>query len=340
MSIFLKNKLVEWHDPHQRDLPWKSTKDPYKIWLSEVILQQTRVDQGRPYYFRFISNYPDVRALAKAPLSEVLKLWEGLGYYARARNMHFAAIQVLSQFNGVFPTRYDDLLKIKGIGPYSAAAISSFAANEPQAVLDGNVYRVLSRFFNIDVPIDTKEGKVIFKNLAESCLDRENSAVYNQAIMDFGAILCTPKKPKCDECPLQGNCGAFFSKTINVLPVKSKKLLKRERFFLYLVSIKSGKIAIQKREGKDIWEELYEFPMVEFGNIAELLDSKYFRVNGQHYVYLKQSLTHQTINGYFVFISDFNDCHNKTKVKWVNSTEISKFAFPKIICEFLEGNYF
>lgn len=341
MSIFFKNTLLKWHDPLERDLPWKTTNDPYKIWLSEVILQQTRVDQGRPYYLKFVENYPNVKSFSEAPLSDVLRLWQGLGYYARARNMHLAAKQVIDQFNGVFPTFYNDLLKIKGVGPYTAAAISSFSINEPRAVLDGNVFRVLARFFNINVPIDTNEGKLIFFNLANECLEKSMPGKYNQAIMDFGALVCTPKNPNCMMCPLQNNCAAFFEKTISDLPVKSKKIIKKERFFLYQIVNRKGSVAIQKRVEKDIWQELYEFPVLEFNNQAELLKSPLIAKDCDNVISLKQTLTHQIIHGFFVFCgTKLQEDNNKGEVLWINSSELSKFAFPKIICQFLEGNYF
>jgi A/G-specific adenine glycosylase len=341
MSIFFKNTLLKWHDPLERDLPWKTTNDPYKIWLSEVILQQTRVDQGRPYYLKFVENYPNVKSLSVAPLSEVLRLWQGLGYYARARNMHLASKQVMNQFNGVFPSSYNDLLKIKGIGPYTAAAISSFSIKEPRAVIDGNVYRVLARFFNINVPIDTKEGKLIFNNLANDCLDRNQPDQYNQAIMDFGALVCTPKKPNCERCPLQNNCISFYEKTISELPIKSKKIIKRERFFLYQIVKREDYVAIQKRVEKDIWQELFEFPIIEFKSQTELFKSPLITKDSDKVVTLKQTLTHQIIHGFFVFCgTKLQEDDNKGEVLWINSSEISKFAFPKIICQFLEGNYF
>lgn len=340
MSIFLRKKLLEWYNPDERNLPWKKTKDPYKIWLSEIILQQTRVEQGRPYYLKFISKYPSIKSFAEAPLSEILKLWEGLGYYSRARNMHAAAQQVMETHNGQFPSSYDELIKLKGIGSYSAAAISSFAIDACHPVLDGNVFRVLSRFFNIDTPIDTSEGKKLFYQLAMDCIDQAQPAKYNQAIMDFGALICKPKNPNCAICPLQLNCSAFFNKTISNLPKKSKKLTKKNRYFMYFVVQKNEKIAIQKREEKDIWRELNEFPMLEFDSIDKLFENNFYKNNKNNIIELSQVLTHQIINAFFIYVDDLPQTNKSQKeIFWINSVEIRNFVFPKIICQFLDGNF-
>ncbi len=262
-------KLLNWASQNLRPMPWKGETDPYKIWLSEIILQQTRVEQGLPYYERFVQNYPTVTDLADAPADEVMRLWQGLGYYSRARNLQNAAQMIRDEFQGVFPVKYNDIRALKGVGDYTAAAIASFAYNLPFAVVDGNVYRVLARIFGVFTPIDTSKGKKEFAILAQNLLDKNQSALYNQAIIDFGATHCTPQNPKCGECPFQKNCKAYEinAKTncdsIKILPVKSKKLVIKHRFFHYFYFGENQKIWIQKRTEKDIWQELWQLPLHE-----------------------------------------------------------------------------
>ncbi|MRS60182.1 A/G-specific adenine glycosylase [Larkinella terrae] len=256
--------LTGWYEHHKRDLPWRHTRDPYSIWLSEVILQQTRVAQGRPYYERFLAAYPTVQSMAGADERDLLRLWQGLGYYSRARNMHKTAQYVAEKLEGRFPETYAGLLKLPGIGPYTAAAIASFAFNEKAAVVDGNVYRVLARVFGIDVDITTNNAKKIFSERANQLIQAsDNPATYNQAIMEFGAIQCTPVSPDCLICPLQQRCRAYLTGRQRMLPVKSKKTAVRERFFNYIVIRQGDRIALKERTAKDIWQHLYDFCLIE-----------------------------------------------------------------------------
>lgn len=261
-------KILAWYNQNKRSLPWRETTDPYKIWLSEIILQQTRVAQGTPYYLKFVENFPTVQHMARAQEGEILKLWQGLGYYSRARNLHTSAKMVVNEYHGVFPDNYEELLKLKGIGDYTASAISSICFNEAQAVVDGNVYRVLARYFGIDTPINSTEGIKYFKSLAQKVMDRKNIRDYNQGIMEFGALQCTPKNPYCLHCPLSEGCVALQNGMIDQLPVKMNKTKVRSRYFNYLVPIYTdidGKqfTSLQKRSGKGIWQNLWEFPLLE-----------------------------------------------------------------------------
>ncbi len=244
-------------------MPWKGERDPYKIWLSEIILQQTRVEQGLPYYEKFVAAYPTVETLAQAPLDAVLKLWEGLGYYSRARNLHATARYVAGERSGRFPTDFAGLRALKGVGDYTAAAIASFAYDLPHAVLDGNVYRVLARYFGIDTPVDTPAGKKQFSALAQELLAAEQPGAYNQAIMDFGASQCTPRQPHCGTCPLARYCQAVLRQQVEKLPVKSKSAEKKHRFFAYAVFYQNDRVWVQRRTAADIWKNLYEFPLLE-----------------------------------------------------------------------------
>ena len=261
--IFSKT-LIRWYSNNKRMLPWRQTKDPYFIWLSEIILQQTQVKQGLPYYIAFTEKFPTVFHLAKADESAVLKLWQGLGYYSRARNLHASAKHVVDELNGVFPNNYKDLLKLKGVGDYTASAIASICFNESSAVVDGNVYRVLSRYFEIDMPINSSKGAKEFKALAQELIDKKNPAEFNQAIMELGAVQCKPKNPDCSVCPFNASCMAFNKNRINELPVKIKSAKAKKKYFNFLVFIsKNEKTILEKREGKGIWQNLYQFPLVE-----------------------------------------------------------------------------
>lgn len=251
--------LINWYNEHRRDLPWRNTRDPYRIWISEIILQQTRVAQGLDYYRRFIERFPDVAALACAPEDEVLRLWQGLGYYSRARNLHAAA----KSMNGTFPAEYAGVRALKGVGDYTAAAICSIAYGMPYAVVDGNVHRVLSRYFGIDTPIDSTQGKKEFASLADELLDHRRPDLYNQAIMDFGAMVCTPASPDCAGCPLADSCAALASNTVAELPVKTKKTKTTDRYLTYLKIVADGYTFIRKRDDNDIWKGLYEYPLIE-----------------------------------------------------------------------------
>lgn len=340
-------EIITWYNRHKRDLPWRQTTDPYVIWLSEVILQQTRVVQGLPYFHRFLSHYPDVSAFANAPEEEILLHWQGLGYYSRARNMHHAAKAVVSTYGGVFPNRYDELVKLKGIGEYTAAAIASFSANEAKAVLDGNVFRVLARYFGIDDPINSSRGKKLFSELANDLLDRTHPGLYNQAIMEFGAIQCKPGSPNCNDCVLRLDCRALKEKRVNQLPVKIKGKASRNRYFNYFVVRKDHQILMNKREKGDIWENLYELPLVEtpqqvdlreLSMAAEVIDA--FGANADLRLIagpVKHVLSHQNLFAQFVAVDHPEPFENK-KINWnyVFIKDLGTLAKPKLIYSFLK----
>ena len=265
------NQLISWYLHNKRNLPWRATVNPYKIWLSEIILQQTRVDQGIEYYYKFVENFPTVKALASASEEQILKLWQGLGYYSRARNLHFSAKYVMNELNGEFPKTYNELIKLKGVGDYTASAVASICFNEATAVVDGNVYRVLARYFGIGTPINSTKGIKEFKQLAQQLLDTEDSGTHNQAIMEFGALMCKPQNPTCSNCLLNDSCVALSEKRVNQLPVKENKVKIIKRYFNYIVvETEDNKTKIVKRE-KGIWKNLYEFPLIE---TESLIDEK------------------------------------------------------------------
>ncbi|HMK05229.1 MAG TPA: A/G-specific adenine glycosylase [Ferruginibacter sp.] len=347
-NYFVKILLLWNKNDNTRAMPWKAEKDPYKIWLSEIILQQTRVEQGWDYYNRFLIAYPVIEKLARAPEKKVFKLWEGLGYYTRCKNLIATAKIIMKQHDGKFPGRYEEILALKGIGPYTAAAIASFAFNLPYAVVDGNVFRVLARFFGISKPIDSTEGKKLFTSLAHELLDKKQPGAYNQAIMDFGAVICKPKIPLCSTCPLKSKCIAYSEDFVAQLPVKKKSMVRRSRWFYYLVIGHEEKIYVRKRGPKDIWENLYEFVLIETPaetTVAKLKAMPLFKelfgkagieiisVSG---LYL-QHLTHQTIQGGFI--------HIKTKkalqipgFEAVSPKKLAKLPFPKFITRYLSEN--
>ncbi len=259
----LSKLLIHWYLNNKRDLPWRNSTNPYTIWVSEIILQQTKVDQGMSYYFTFIKNFPTIKKLAAANEEEVLKIWQGLGYYSRARNLHYSAKYIIANLNGKFPTTYTNILKLKGVGDYTASAIASICYNEATAVVDGNVYRVLARYFGINTPINSTKGIKEFKQLAQQLIDVKQPGTHNQAIMEFGALLCKPKNPKCTNCPLNNSCIALSKKIIEKLPVKKNTIKIKKRYFNYLVvHTKNNKTKIVKRK-KGIWKNLYEFPLIE-----------------------------------------------------------------------------
>ena len=258
------NTLIYWYLQNRRELPWRKTKNPYFIWLSEIMLQQTRVAQGMAYYLKFTSTFPTVFDLAKADESTVLKMWQGLGYYSRARNLHFSAKLIANEFNGEFPSTFSEIIKLKGIGDYTASAIASICFDEPTAVVDGNVYRVLSRYFGIKTPINSSAGIKEFKLLAQSLIDKNKAGTFNQAIMDFGALHCKPQNPLCDTCPFSDSCYALEKKLTKELPVKAKKIKVRKRYFNFLViKTKNNSTILSERKGKGIWQGLYQFPLIE-----------------------------------------------------------------------------
>ena len=324
-------------------MPWKGEKDPYRIWLSEIILQQTRVEQGLGYYHRFITTFPTVKHLALAPEIKVFKLWEGLGYYTRCKNLLATAKYINDELQGKFPHKYEDILALKGIGPYTAAAIGSFAFNLPHAVVDGNVFRVLSRYFGISTPTDSTDGKKIFSVLANDLLDGKNPGAYNQAIMDFGAVVCKPKLPLCKSCLLNRHCVAFLQGMVQQLPVKEKAITKRTRWFYYLVIEYNDEVYVRKRGAKDIWENLYEFVLLEsreplllenFKPVKEMLGKNQFEVKHISAFY-KQLLTHQTIRGQFIRLTITQPVALEG-YKRVGKRALQKLPFPKFISNYLK----
>ena len=350
----MKNKkfffeiLIKWNrNQNKREMPWKGEKDPYRIWISEIILQQTRVQQGLAYYNRFIKAWPTLKSLAKATGQEVYKLWEGLGYYSRCRNLISSAKYINDELGGRFPEKYEDILSLKGIGDYTAAAIASFAFNQPYAVVDGNVFRVLARFFGIQTPVDTTEGKKLFRGLANELIDKKNPGEYNQAIMDFGAVVCKPVLPECNECPLQKKCIAYQNKLVSILPIKEKNIKNRQRFFNYLLVEYGNKIYINHRTEKDIWQNLYEFILIETeslvaekeflncSSITSLFYENNFKVSKISKTF-SQKLTHQTITGRFFHINIKNPVITLKKYKAVSRNELKKLAFPKFIASYLQ----
>lgn len=262
--------FIRWYQNNGRDLPWRQTRDPYLIWISEVILQQTRVAQGLDYFNRFTERFPDVRSLAEAEEDEVMRYWQGLGYYSRARNLHAAAKDIMNRFQGEFPRTREEVLSLKGIGDYTAAAICSFAYRLPHATVDGNVYRVLARLFDIDIPVDSVEGKQYFTELVQRLLNTEHPDLFNQAIMEFGALQCVPKSPNCETCPLNDKCLAFARGKVRCLPVKHGKTVTKSRYFNYFhIHDSENRLLLQRRDSDDIWRNLYEFPLWETDHLVE-----------------------------------------------------------------------
>ena len=321
-----KKELINWYSIHKRELPWRETKNPYFIWLSEIILQQTQVKQGLPYYNAFVKQYPSVFDLANTSEEEVLKLWQGLGYYSRARNLHTTAKHIAFNLNGVFPNNYKDLLKLKGVGDYTASAISSIAFNEVAAVVDGNVYRVLSRYFGIDTPINSTDGIKEFKSLASSLIDEQHPATYNQAIMEFGARQCKPKSPDCTICPINDGCVALQKNLVNVLPVKLKKTKVTTKYFNFLVCIDKDKnILFEKRNKKGIWQNLYQFPLVE--------SEKSLNTDEFHLLNLENTVLKSTVFDYSLYnevdkVHKLSHQHLHTKFWIVELMELPKESIP------------
>lgn len=344
----ISSTLTYWYEQNKRELPWRDITDPYKIWISEVILQQTRVNQGLSYYLRFIERFPSIIQLAEAEEDEVLKYWQGLGYYSRARNLHKAAKQVATKFNGHFPANHSDVLQLSGIGDYTAAAICSFAYNQPYPVVDGNVYRVLSRLFGISTPINSTSGKKEFAELAKKLLPQNNAALHNQAIMEFGALQCVPVSPDCFNCPLQGTCKAFQSDSVCSLPTKTQKTKVSNRFFNYLHIEFQENTFFQKRTGKDVWQNLYEFPLIEseellsFEQLTENADfKKLFEGMNNVDIYkishpMKHVLSHRVIYAQFISIR-INELNEELK-RLISTplNEIDRFAVSRLTELFLE----
>ncbi len=347
MNLYFRSHLMHWNRlENDRQMPWKGEKDPYRIWLSEIILQQTRVEQGISYYERFVTEFPSIRHLAVAPEAKVFKLWEGLGYYSRCRNLIITAKHIANELNGLFPTDLEGLRSLKGVGPYTAAAIASFAYDLPHAVVDGNVFRVLARFFGLSIPIDTKEGKAEFSKLAQQLLDKKAPALYNQAIMDLGAVICKPRSPNCNACPLLGRCRAFRDGNFEELPVKSPKPSRRKRYLYYVFAEKAGKVLIRERTGRDVWRHLHEFFLIEKKNPVKLnsiwqeIKRSGFPVpaipvtQSFHGPY-RQMLTHQEINALFIKIILRSNMPAPEGYAWRSKENLKDFAFPRLTRSFL-----
>ena len=347
--------LLRWYPLHRRDLPWRETRNPYIIWLSEIILQQTRVAQGLPYFHAFINKFPTLTDLANAPEEEILRTWQGLGYYSRARNLHACAKYLVNENNGKFPDTYAGLLKLKGVGPYTAAAIASFAYKEPVAVLDGNVFRVLARFFGLDMDISSPKGKKEFAKLANQLISKKSPDQYNQAIMEFGALQCVPKNPDCSQCPISTGCFALKYEQVNTLPVNEKKVKIKSRYFLYFHIHIGDYTVVKTRKDKDIWQGLIDFPLEEHNLLDEIvnidpdqlsLPSALHSLN-PHYSLgsekpYKHILTHQRIFASFVNI-ELNEKHKVVLEKWANANEydlvneavLESLGKPKLIVRYL-----
>lgn len=348
MNHKISELLIKKYLQIKRDLPWRDIDDPYKIWLSEVILQQTRVNQGLPYYLNFVSRYPSVSDLASASEDEVLKLWQGLGYYSRARNMLATAKEVMLRFNGTFPKRYADLLSLKGIGEYTAAAVASFAAAEAVPVVDGNVIRVLSRLFAVETEADSVAGKKLFKALASELLHPKRPDLHNQAIMEFGALVCTPKNPSCADCPLSDSCHAFQAGTVSSFPHKKPKKASRNRYFIYTVFSNGKELLIERREDAGIWKGLYQFPLIETASLAAeeeipaILNDRFKALKYSHVQVsepVKHVLSHQNLFIRFVGLKMKQLPQNEQALR-VTFDAIGQYAFPVVIANYLNSQPF
>lgn len=339
--------LLPWYPEHCRALPWRETKDPFRVWLSEVILQQTRVDQGMAYWMRFVERYPTVQDLAAAHEDDVLKLWQGLGYYSRARNLLTAARQVVSDFGGRFPSQHADLLKLKGVGDYTASAIASICFDQPDAVVDGNVYRVLARAFGIDTPIDTTQGRKRFKELAQELIDPANPGDHNQAVMELGATVCTPKNPVCLVCPLQPKCVAFATGRIDALPVKVSVAKTRKRFFNYLHIRTANGLYLRQRTGKDIWQGLFELPLIESRKplTARTIANELERQFGKDWKVMAKSpeakhvLSHQIIQAIFWEVVPPKGFSVPKEWAVADPGKMDRFAVPRLIERWLKDGW-
>lgn len=339
--------IIDWYNKQKRDLPWRNTKNPYCIWLSEIMLQQTRVAQALPYYEKFINTFPTVFDLANAPEEQVLKLWQGLGYYSRARNMHKTAQYIANNCNGIFPDNYASLLKLKGIGSYTAAAVASIAFKERVPVVDGNVYRVLSRYFGIPTDISLNSAKKEFTEIAQKLMDKHNPCLFNQAVMEFGALQCVPKSPACKSCVLADSCVAFQKNEVHLYPVKNKKVKVTHRYFNYIVFIDSqNKTIINKRTEKGIWHNLYEFPVLEtndevtFNEICTLISQKFKDLNPKfikpyNNKTIVHKLSHQTLHIRFYKAETDVVLNNSITIE-----SMKQYPFPIVIHNFIEKYLF
>ena len=336
-------KLLHWYGKNKRDLPWRNTKNPYYIWLSEVILQQTRIEQGLPYYQAFTQNFPSLKDLANASEDSVLKLWQGLGYYSRARNLHHTAKTVYFDLNNEFPKQFNEIIKLKGIGPYTAAAIASFAFKEPVGVVDGNVFRVMARYFGIFDDIALPKTRTVFQNLVNELISKKHPDTFNQAIMDLGSTICSPANPKCSECPVQDSCVAFLENTISQLPVKIKKIMIKDRFFNFVIIKNENQIAIEQRAEKDIWQKLYQFPLIETKdnieeNIYKQLTESYPNQSIKKLTNnsIKHKLSHQQLH------IDFYEIETNQTIEdhqFIELSNLDQYAYPIVIWNFMK-DYF
>ncbi len=351
---YFQQQIISWYEQHKRDLPWRQTSDPYAVWLSEIILQQTRVSQGTAYYLRFLNKWPTVHALALASEQSILRLWQGLGYYSRARNMHATAKSIVENHKGIFPVNYDALRSFKGIGPYTAAAISSICGNEARAVVDGNVYRVLSRYFDIEFPYNSNEGKKKIQQLADKLIIKHDPGRFNQAVMELGALQCVPRNPNCAICPLNKKCVAYIKDKVDMLPIKKSKKPLVKRYFNYLCLICDDKregsgVYLHHRNAKDIWQGLYDFPMIEskkqltlkslmehpqWETLTDKEDAEHLNTSA----IIKHQLTHQTIYAVFHVLKMKKpfDEPPKKNVLLVPQRKLDQFPMPRLILRFLE----
>lgn len=344
LHMIFSKKILDWYHENKRELPWRNTTDAYKIWLSEIILQQTRVAQGLPYYNKFVKAFPTVFDLANAKEEKVLKLWQGLGYYSRARNMHFTAKTIIDKYNGEFPKTYKELIKLKGVGDYTASAIASISFGEKEPVVDGNVYRVLARYFGIELPINSTEGVKHFKSLAREVMSTENIRDYNQGIMEFGAIQCAPKKPYCLHCPFNYSCTALKENRVHELPVKLKKATVKRRYFNYLVIFdRQNKTLLEQRKSKGIWQNLYQFPLLETEGeiqIRELkkeIENKFHlekepEINLYNQTPIVHKLSHQHLHTKFWIVT--LDKEFQESIPWAN---IVDYPVPVLIADFIKN---
>lgn len=347
---FIQDTLINWYEENHRDLPWRNNPSPYEVWISEVILQQTRVNQGMDYFLHFTKKWPTVNNLAQASEEEVLKMWQGLGYYSRARNLHHCAKQVVEQYKGEFPSDFEKLKQLKGIGNYTAAAIASIAYNLPHAVVDGNVYRVLARLFDINTPININEGQKLFAQLADELLNRNQPGLHNQALMEFGALQCTPKNPNCLLCPLQAQCLAFAHQTVMLRPVKLAKTKISTRYFNYLILRINDGLYLHKRSDNDIWKNLYDFPCIESQKpmtVEEVIASETFLqlIENNPFTIIKSSpifthkLTHRTILAHFIEIKLEKELLQiqTNDLFLARETELGSFPIPRLIDLYLNN---
>lgn len=345
MSHPVSDKLIAWYKKNKRDLPWRNTSDPYKIWLSEIMLQQTQVAQGTSYYLKFTNTFPTVVSLAKAPEDQVMRLWQGLGYYSRARNLHAASKQIETLHKGVFPNTHSDIKNLKGVGDYTSAAIASFAFNLPYAVVDGNVYRVLARLFDLHTPINSSQGKKEFQLLADELLNNKQPALHNNAMMEFGALCCKPQNPQCHNCPVQSNCMAFANNTVSVLPVKTKKTNIKNRYFNYVVLNYKNSVYITKRTHKDIWQNLYEFLLIETEapiNEKQLLAQPLVLALKTPFTIThiteakKHILSHQHLHAFFYEVELLAPLKKTNFIK-IKKNELDNYALPQLINFYLKN---